>query len=98
MWARFAFPLCGLRTLQPRGKRLMLRCDEDLQFGSHVLAELFDTLHEIMLGDDIPYETDWMLAKMIEIVGAGNAKKEGVFAGAAPEHPGMVRVVRTSGH
>ena len=39
--------------------------DENLQFASYVLAEMFDTLHEIMLGDNIPDETDRMAVKMI---------------------------------
>ena len=44
---------------------------------------MFDTLHETMLGDDIPDETDWMAHKMVEIVRAGNANDEGLFAGHA---------------
>ena len=50
-----------------------------------------------MRGDDIPDETDWMAAKMIEIVRAGNANEEGLFAGTAPEHPAMVRVMGSAG-
>jgi len=48
---------------------------------------VLDTLHEIMLGDDIPVGTDPMAAKMIEIVRAGNANEEGLFADTAPDHP-----------
>ena len=44
-----------------------------------------------MKGGIISDETDWMAVKRIEIVGPGNANKEGLFAEAAPEHPAMVR-------
>ena len=50
-----------------------------------------------MLGDDIPDETDWMAHKMVEIVRAGNANEEGLFAGATSERPAMGRVVGPSG-
>ena len=70
-------------------KRLVQLYDEDLGFVSHVLAELFETLREILLDDNIPDETDWMAHKMVEIVRAGNANEEGLFAGAASGHPAM---------
>ena len=50
-----------------------------------------------MLGDDIPDDTDWMAHKMVEIVSAGIADEEGLFAGTPPEHPAMGRVVVPSG-
>ena len=58
---------------------------------------MFDSLHEIMLGDDIPDETDWMAHKMVEIVRAGNVNEEGLFAGTPTEHPAMGRAVGPSG-
>ncbi len=94
------FVLMRASEISTAVKRLVLLYDEDLGFGSHVLADLFDSLHQIMLGDNIPDETDWMANRMVEIVRAGNAHEEGLFAGTAPEHPAhpaLGRVVGPSG-
>lgn len=78
-------------------KRLLQTQHEGLDFESHHLAEVFDTLHEILPGDAIPDETDWMAEKMAEIVREGVERDQGLFAGTAPEHPAMGRVVGPSG-
>ena len=85
---QFPFSLMRASDVATPGQRLVLFYDECLQFASYVLAKLFDTLHEIMW-DDIPDETDWMAAKMIEIVRAGNANEEGLFAGTEAEYPAV---------
>lgn len=65
--------------------------EEPLEFESHHLAEVFDVLHEIMMGDNIPTDTDWMAQKMVEIIRGGVQRDRDLLAAAAPEHPAPIR-------
>ena len=78
-------------------KRLLQLYDHGLGFESNHLAEAFDTLHEIMLGDAIPNETDWMAKKMEEIVTDGVERDQGILATKAPQHPALGPVAGPSG-
>ena len=50
-----------------------------------------------MKGGIIPDKTAWLAVKMIEIVRAGNANEEDLFAGTASNRPAVVRVVWMAG-